>query len=62
MKKGLPAACELLASSLQQLQIYISSPAEGLTCFLEAGTILFISTSSMLPRAQGSAHIMADAQ
>lgn len=39
--EDLPAAHELLASSLQQLQISLSSLAEGLTCFLEAETILF---------------------
>ena len=39
--EDLPAAHELLASSLQQLQISLSSLAEGLTCFVEAETILF---------------------
>lgn len=40
--EDLPAAHELLASSLQRLQIYLSSLAEGLTCFLEAEILLFL--------------------
>lgn len=52
----------ILASFLLQLQIYISSLAEGLLYLLGARGLLFISVSSTLPEAQGSAHIMANVQ